>query len=498
MGRSCVLIGTFDSALTKRGFIFVTIFCELSAMSFSQLILVLRARTRLILSTMVLCVLLAVLASLVLSPTYTATASLVLNYTGIDPVTGVAYPGQMVPSYVKTQVDIIKSPSTALKVVRNLGLATDPELQKKFQKATEGRGQIDNWVAEGLLKKLNVIPNRDSNVVEVAFKAKSAEEAARLANAFANAYQATTVQLKATPSRSASSYLNEQLKTLKENLTAAQQRMTEFEQKKGLSSSDSRYDVESMRLAELSAQLVQVQGQLVDAQSRQSNARRGQSESPDVLASPLIQTLRSQLAQAEASFARLSERFTPDHPAWQQGKAEVDRLKSELAGNEQAATGGVRNQAAILRQREAELRVAVETQKAKVMDLNQARNDLALLAREVTTAQESYDAAYRRVNQTSLEGRFNQSDAVVLTAAVPPFEPSFPRLPLNTAAGLLLGIIVGVGVGLLAEARDRRIRSVVDASDALAWPVLATLTATGQQPRRGLFGRSAPRLLTYQ
>lgn len=466
-------------------------------MTLSQLFLVLRARRTLVLFILISCVAIAVAGSLLLPKTYKATATLVLNYTGIDPVTGIAYPGQMVPSYVQTQVGIIKSQASAIKVVKDLGLANDPRVQERFQKARKGRGNIEDWLAQGLLRKLHVVPAKESNVVEVVYESHNANEAAAIANAFATAYQATSLQLKVAPSRSASTYLNAQLNSLRDSLQAAQARLSAFQKEKGLSSADSRYDVESTRLSELSAQLVQVQGQLMDAKSRRANSRSGGSESPDVLASPLIQNLRAQVARAEATFTRTDEQFTPDHPAWQQAKAELNRLRAALANNEKAVTGSVQNQAAILTQREAELRTAVEAQKAKVMELIQARNQLALLDKDVNRAQEAYDSAFRRVNQTNLEGRFNQSDAALLNAAVPPFEPSFPKLSLNTALGVLFGILFGVGGGLLAELRDRRIRSAVDAADALQLPVLGSVDWTVRQSSNTpLFGQAPARLLT--
>ncbi len=300
------------------------------AMILSQLLLVLRVRRKLILLTLFWAVTLVMLMSVILPPSYKATATLVLNYTGIDPVTGLAYPGQMVPSYVQTQVGIIKSHASATRVVRELRLAQRPDLQKKFQKATEGQGNIVDWLAQRLHKNLEVVPARASNVVEVEYKAQSAKEAATVANAFATAYQESSLQLKMNPARSASAYLNQQMQTLRDNLMAAQIRLLAFQHEKGLSSTDGRYDVESMRLSELSAQLVQVQGQLMDAQSRLRNFNNGGgNELPEIVASPLVQNLRIALAQADANFTRIDERYTCDHPSWKQAKAELSALRGE-------------------------------------------------------------------------------------------------------------------------------------------------------------------------
>lgn len=454
-------------------------------MTLSQLLLVLLARRKTILYTLFSMMAVVTILSLVLPKTYKATTTIVLTYTGIDPVTGMAFPGQMVPSYIATQVGIISSKSAALKVVKELKMDENASNIEKFRSNTEGYGNIDDWLATRLLKKLDVVPARDSNVVEVSFSDKNPKFSAAAANAFALAYQNITVELKADPLKKASSYFNERIKTLRNNLETAQARLAKYQQEKGMSSADSRYDVESVRLNELSAQLVTVQSQLLDANSRQRNAQgKTAAESPDVLADPLIQNLKALLAQEEAKFSQVAEVYTPEHPYYQKAKAEVDKLRAELNKQIQAARKAVGNNAQILQQREAELSAALAEQKAKVLELNRARDQLSLLAKEVESAQRAYDAATQRVSQTDLEGHFNQSDASVLNPATPPFMPSSPKLLLNLGIAAFAGLLLGIGLALLIEMRDRRVRSDDDLVDVLHVPVLGSISWKLAERRR--------------
>jgi uncharacterized protein involved in exopolysaccharide biosynthesis len=63
----------------------------------------------------------------VLPKTYKATASVLLNYKGMDPVTGLTMPGQLLPGYMATQIDIISSKNVALRVVDRCKLAEKPQ-----------------------------------------------------------------------------------------------------------------------------------------------------------------------------------------------------------------------------------------------------------------------------------------------------------------------------------------------------------------------------------
>ena len=86
-------------------------------MRFSQLLLILRARRWILIATVLFTVSITVVVSLLLPKTYKATSSLLLNYKGVDPVTGLTMPGQLLPGYMATQIDIITSKNVALRVV---------------------------------------------------------------------------------------------------------------------------------------------------------------------------------------------------------------------------------------------------------------------------------------------------------------------------------------------------------------------------------------------
>jgi polysaccharide biosynthesis transport protein len=466
-------------------------------MSLSQLLLILRGRRRIVAYTILCAVVIALVLSLALPKTYKAVATVVLNSKGIDPVSGFALPAQLLPGYMATQVDIIKSKSVALDVVDRLKLAQQPKLQEKFARVNDGSGTIRDWLAERLLKKLDVAPSQDSNVVDIRFKGDTPQFAADAANAFAHAYQQANMRLRVEPMKAASAYFNDQIKTLRDRLEAAQNRLSAYQKETGISSTDNRLDVETARLNELSSQLVKVQGELMDASSRQRGAQgAGAAEAPDVLADPLIQNLKAALVQSQARLSEIAQRFTPEHPRYEEAKAEVDRRRAELNNSIRAASHGVSNRMQILQQREAELSGALAAQKTRVLDLNLARDRMAVLGKEVESAQRAYDTVTQRFSQTSLEGQSQQSDVTLLNPALPPFRPAGLTLPLNLLLALAIGALLGIGLALLAEVRNRQVRSATDLAEVLQAPVLGAFSWSTSMPRRiGLRHWFATRLL---
>jgi succinoglycan biosynthesis transport protein ExoP len=464
-------------------------------MNVRQFLLILLARKKIVLATLLVTVLLTLGYSLLAPRTYKSTASVLLNYKGVDPLTGLTMPGQLLPGYMATQIDIISSKNVALRVVDALRLASSPAVIAQFNDAAEGRGSIRHWLADLLLKRLDILPSRESSVVEISFKGSDPQFAAAVANAFAEEYQKVGVQLKTDPMKKASSYFNEQTRQLRDNVESAQARLSKYQQEKGIVSLDNtRVDVELNRLADLSAQLVAAQAAAMEAGSRQRMASGAAASSPDVANNSLIQSLRMGLATAEAKFADTAQRYGRNHPLYQAAKAEVYKMRSDLNAARATISRSVGNNAEVLRQREAELRAALAAQKARVLELNRTRDELGVLLKDLDSAQRAFDAASQRFSQTRIEALSEQSEISVLNPATAPIEPAAPRVLLNGLVSFLLGTILGVGLALLLELLKRPVRSAADLADTLGIPVLGTIVWEAPRGRRaGLGALMGPR-----
>jgi succinoglycan biosynthesis transport protein ExoP len=457
-------------------------------MNFSQFFLILRARQRIIWITLATVVALTLVVSLVIPKTYKATSSVLLNYKGVDPVTGLTLPGQLLPGYMATQIDIITSKNVALRVVDALKLADSPVVVQQFNDATGGKGTVRDWLAALLLKKLDIVPSKESSVVEISFSGADPQFVSAVANAFADEYQKISVQLRVEPMKKASAYFDAQTKQLRDGLEAAQSRLSKYQQEHGIVSLDNRVDVESNRLNDLSTQLVVAQGLSTEAKSRREMALgEGGAASPDVAANPLIQNLKASLGLAEAKFADVSQRLAQNHPQYISAKAELDKLREDLRTQLALISSSVGNNAQIMQQREGAIRAATAEQKAKVLELNRTRDEMGVLMKDVESAQRAFDATSLRSAQTKIEGQSEQSDISVLNPATPPTEQSQPKVVLNVLLAIFFGAILGVGLGLGSEMLDRRVRSERDLIDVLQIPVLGSLS--WNPPKRRRFGK---------
>lgn len=458
-------------------------------MNFYQFINIIWSRKGVALSALIVTVLTTLVVSLLLPKQYLATTSIVAEQRSIDPVTGMNLPVQLLPGYIATQAEMISSQHVARKVVDKLKLHQIPELQEDFATA-KVNGDIRDWIAEMLLKKLDIRPSRESSVMQVDFTFDDPQTAADIANAFADAYIQTTIELRAQPAKLNADWFDTQLTTLRERLEQAQLVLSNYQQQHGIVATSDRIDLENSRLADLSRQLVENQARTHALQSRKnllsSTVKRGGSSGslPEVLNNPLIQSLKTELARVEASFAELSRRVDVNHPQYRQAQAEMNNLQQKIHAETNLVLSSIGNDAASANQLDTLLANALAEQKAKVLGLKQQNDEIAVLNREVENAQRVYDATMQRAVQTRMESEMNQTNISILNPAIPPQKHAKPKLLLNLIISIFLGTLLGVGAALLAELMDRRVRSAFDISELLTIPVFAVVAASTTKPKR--------------
>jgi len=269
---------------------------------------------------------------------------------------------------------------------------------------------------------------------------------------------------------------------LRNNLEHAQSVLSTYQQQHGIVATDDRLDLESSRLADLSKQLVDNQARTSELQSRKdlltATIKQGRSSESlqEVLSSPVIQSLKSELAKAEANFAELSNRLDINHPQYKQAKAEVDSLQQKVHSEVKMVLNSIADGVSSSNQHDKIIANAFAEQKAKVLELKQQHDEIRVLNREVENAQRIYDAALQRAVQSRMESEMRQTNTAVLNIAVPPEKPAKPKILINMILSVFLGGMLGVGSALAAELMDRRVRSAFDISELLAVPVFAAIS----------------------
>jgi chain length determinant protein EpsF len=450
-------------------------------MSFNQFLVILRARWQIAVGIFLAVVILIAFASLIWPKQYTATASIVIDSKS-DPVAaggGAGMGGQPPATYVNTQADIIASERVAQRVVKTLKLDQQPEARKLWAKGTDD--DISVTIATLLLeKKLIVAPAHDSpthasNVIDISVQWSDPVTAAALANGFAQAAIETNIELKVEPAKQYASWFDQRSRALRADLEAKQKMLSDFQSKNGIVATDEKLDVESARLAELSTELVAIQGQRQDSQSRQRQVGADINSLPEVLQSPVIQTLKAALSQSEAKRPDIASRLGKNHPDYQAVEGEIANLRSRIAQESANIAASLGSTTQVNVRRENDIRQALEAQKKRVLELKYQHDQASIFQSDVTSAQRDLDEVTQRLAQSNLESLTQQTNVVQLSSAFVPKRPSSPKLIINLILAVFLGAVAGIGAAVAAEMRNRRVREDEDMLEILGVPLLGKI-----------------------
>jgi len=463
-------------------------------MTFKQFIIILRARWVTVFSVFFGVVGLVVALSLVLPKKYKAEASVMVDVNP-DPVASVVYGALLNPAIMATQVDILTSDRVARRVIRNLKLDQNPEVVEQWRAEANGQGSVEDWLGGVFQKHLDVKPSRESNVITVGYSSGDPKGAAVVANAFVQAYLDTALELRVDPARKYSGFFGQQTKEAKEKLEAAQKALSAAQQETGITGSDERLDVETARLNELSSQLVAMQTLAAETSSRETYKGQGDNLA-DTLSNPVVANLKVDLGRAEATLQELSSRLGANHPQVIQAQAHITELRSRIAAETKRVTGSVDVNARVNASRVDAMRQQLEAQRQNVLQLKAGRDRIAILEKELESAQRNYDSVSTRFSQVNLESQTQQANVVLLSAASPPLEAAFPKVLLNTLVGVFLGVLIAIGSALVRELVDRRVRNTRDLTESLAIPVLGVLPRPPKKRKAGLVPGMAQRVIS--
>ncbi len=215
------------------------------------------------------------------------------------------------------------------------------------------------------------------------------------------------------------------------------------------------------------------------------------------------QSLETQLTNLQSQLLSLQARYTDDHPDVIKTKADIAEVKKKLAEvNEAAAKGGdtatkasaseppeIRQLRLQVHQYEEVIAAATREQKRLAEQIRQYQSRVAIspeveekykqLTRDYDTAQKFYADLLAKKSAsemaTDMEKRQQGEQMHLLNAANLPEAPSFPNRPLFAAGGLGAGLVIGMGLSLWMELRDKSIRNEADVIASLQMPVLVTL-----------------------
>ncbi|MCZ8546607.1 exopolysaccharide transport family protein [Mesorhizobium qingshengii] len=448
-----------------------------------------------IVGTAVLLTLATLLYGLLTPALYSSVAEIIVDPQDLQVVTNNINPSGLAPdggiTQVESQVSVVQSTGVLLRAIKATNLTEDPEFN--------GQGLLSRWLGSGPDQKDRTLSTLDALrsrlavkradkvlVIDVIVTARSADKAALLANAIAQAYLADQASARAQAatdaSKSITARLDEQRKRVQqaENAVEAYKAANNMVMAAGTLVSDQELTDLNTQLSAAQSRTATLKAQ-VDQLRKQNGAADATSEA---MRSSVISSLRTQEATLVDQVSQLGTELGPRHPsmiAAQQQLRDTRQLIARELGRIQTAAE-TDYERALANQQALEAKVA--GMKSKSLDTDQASVRLRELQRDLEAVRSVYATYLQRAQETREQINVDSTNARVISDAMPAQKKSWPPLGLLLFGAVFGGLGLGTGLALIAEYSSPTVLSSNQMQSAIDAPVLGILPAGARAGRR--------------
>jgi len=245
-------------------------------------------------------------------------------------------------------------------------------------------------------------------------------------------------------------------------------------------------------VAQLSTELIAARNKRAEAQARYQQVQKlltspeGIESATSVLDSPLIQRLREQEVKVSRELAELRTQLRDQHPKVQLKISEFEDLQKKIRAEVGKLAVNLSNELEIAQVRERNLAGEVAGVQARLQEQNDALVRLRTLESEVQTNEQIYNAVLSRYKETGVqEEGLTRPDARIISAAVPPLHPSYPKKGLILAMAVVFAAGLGVVLVFVLEHLDAGFRSLPQLEAVTGVPALGIVPRLSGMGRRG-------------
>ncbi len=351
------------------------------------------------------------------------------------------------------------------------------------------QGKARERAIEAFTKRLKVSPSLDANVVSVSYTHKDPAKAAEFANAVIDAYVAHRLRQNRMSTDSASTWLTERLKTLQDEVVAAENAVERFRAENDLASSGGTA-LSEVQLADLNRELITIRADkgAIEAKLRLIHdleaSGRDLGSLTDVIASPLIARLREQEVLLVNKEGELATTYGPRHPRMEELRRERADLAAGIEQEVNRIALSLSNELDVKTTREQNLVRELATARSERALDDRAEVRLRQLEREAAAKRTVYESFLARQQELKAQEGLQGSNVDVLTPARVPLEPSSPAPVLFAAVGFTASTLLGCMLGLLREQLDKSLRSEHQIMRFLGLPCLSVVPQVKGHARR--------------
>lgn len=447
----------------------------------SPIVSVLRRQWPMIAASTLLCILLGIGYILTAAPRFTASTAVMIDLRNNKPYQSVQAVGDapMDSSAVDSQVEVLKSESVALSVIRELKLTDDPEfvggrsnsvlgsvmsLLNILNFAEPSETQLERRAVRVFARNLQIRRVGLSYVINVNYTSYDRQKAANIANTIADAYMVGELNARYQATKRASRWLQDRIAELRTQASEAEAAVQTFKSENNIVDTG-RGLMSEQQLADVNTQMVAARAATAEAKARLDRIDQISREDlpdatvTDALRNDVINRLRAQYLDISARASDWASRFGQTHIAVVNLRKQMQEIRKSMSDELRRIAETYRSDYEIARVREQSLESSLSSLVGQAATTGQAQIKLRDLESSAQTYRNMYDNFLQRFTEATQQQTFPINEARVITAATEPLQKSWPISTYVLAGSALIGLFFGVGGAFLLEYMDTMLRT---------------------------------------
>ena len=198
----------------------------------------------------------------------------------------------------------------------------------------------------------------------------------------------------------------------------------------------------------------------------------------------LIQNLRLQQATLETEIATDEKKYGPAYPRMTELRASLDKVNAAIQSEIDRVSERAKNDYQIALQTEDQVRKQYEANRAAANQLKDKQVDYMILRGDADQSRALYDDLQRKLKEAGVTEGLKASNITVVDPGRTPARPKKPNIPIFLALSVVAGAIFGFGSSLFVDALDKKIQTI-EQIEVLGLPLVGILPRFGK-PRDGL------------
>ncbi|MBI3874649.1 MAG: polysaccharide biosynthesis tyrosine autokinase [Verrucomicrobia bacterium] len=444
---------------------------------------IIRVRKLVILTVFLLVVLTTTLVTYWLPKTYMSSVSMDVkkDQTNITKLSGQQTVDVFDPYFIQTQFERIQSPKVLNEVIESL------KLRERWAQRRGMAEPLNRLQAYEVLKR-SIDPRqvRNTSIIEIRVYSDLKEESAAIANKIADVYRASRTKARDEQTKAG-------LDQLKLDLVEQSNSVVQAKIVVDTVRSNLNLDIVSPESATGAITLENERARQLDYDFNQFSTRFvGKEKALAGLTNKTVEQLRSSILTVvpDETLSRRIEQFNQaaqdvaakrvtlglENPAFKSAQALFDEVSKEVDERIKGILAGLQVELDYLRAQRDSLQKSLE-------DAKQNNRVTSRKIREYLDALHALEKAEKVRDTFELKIKMEEADAklygnmmVEITAdAEINDKPVLPKVPLNVALGIIVGLIMGVGLAFFIEYLDTSVKTIDDIERALQSPVLGVI-----------------------